>query len=255
MRPLLAAVRHQWTVVRRAPGEMAWVFLAPLYTVIFLAITDHAGRPDLAAYAVLGPAVMALVGTAVHTAGDLVDADRVEGRLDLLVAAPARFAVLVAGRTVAVIGLGAVTVVEAWLVAGLVFGTWVAVPHPGLFAATLALTVAATAGTATVMAGLFVLARSARTFQNSLSFPLFVLGGALVPVTVLPGWLQPVARLFYLSWATDLLRDATGAGPVSHAGARLAVVATLGAVAFGVGAVLLDRIVERVRVLGTLGHA
>ena len=255
MRTFLAALRHEWTVTLRMPGEMSWLFTAPLYTVIFMAITDHAGRHDLSAYAVLGPAVMSLIGTAIYTAGELIDRDRWDGVLELLISVPARFPVVVAGRTAAVMSVGAVSVGEAWLVAGLVFGVWVGIPHPWVFAGTLALTIAATAGIATVMAAVFVLARSARIFQNSLSYPLFVLGGVIVPVALLPGWLQPLSRVFYLSWASDLLRASTADSPVHHLWWHLGVTVLLAAAGVLAGAWLLERIVARVRVLGTLTYA
>src|SRR4029079_2495697 len=95
---------------------------------------------------------------------------------------------------------------EAVAITRLVFGIGVDVRHPWVFAATLVCTGLAMAGTASVMSGLFVLTRGARSYQTSLSAVFYVLGGAIVPVSVLPGWLRALARLVFLSWASDLLR-------------------------------------------------
>jgi ABC-2 type transport system permease protein len=232
-----------------------WLFLAPLYAVIFLAIVEHGGRSDLASYAVLGPAAMALTGMAIYSAGEFVERDRWDGVLELEVAAPASFPLVIVGRILAIVSIGVLTVSEAWLVAGLAFGRWVAVPHPWVFTVTLLLTVAATAGAGALMAAVFVLARSARIFQNSLSFPLYLLGGAVVPVGLLPDWLRLPARLIYLSWATDLLRDATGQAPVADLWMRYAVVAGLGIATFLFGCFQLGRVVRRVRMSGTVSYA
>jgi ABC-2 type transport system permease protein len=255
MRLLIAGVRYELAVVRAQPTELTWLFVAPLYTVIFLAIVTHAGRTDLSAYAVLGPSVMAIIGMAILSAGEFIDRDRWDGILELELAAPASFPVVLLGRIVAVVTVGLLAVGESWLVAGLGFGNWVAVDHPGIFVVTLLLTVAATAGTAVAMSAVFVLARSARIFQNSLSFPLFILGGAVVPVSYLPGWLTPVTRLVYLSWATDLLRDSTQSGPVDHLWWRWGAIVALGSVSFAVGVVLVGRVAQRLRTLGTVTYA
>jgi ABC-2 type transport system permease protein len=113
----------------------------------------------------------------------------------------------------------------------------------------------AIAGTATAMSAVFVLARTARTFQNTLSYPIFLLSGAFVPVDLLPGWLQPLSRLVFLSWGTDLLRDSISPQAVPSVAARLAVVLGLGAGAFIGGMAMLDKFLDRVRALGTLDHA
>ena len=62
--------------------------------------------------------------------------------------------------------------------------------HPLLFATGLLLTVLAMASWGSVLAPLYLLARSARTFQNSLSFPLYLLGGVLVQIDLYPAWVH-----------------------------------------------------------------
>lgn len=135
------------------------------------------------------------------------------------------------------------------------FGIMVPVVHPGVFVATLGATVLAMSGTAVVMAAVFVVSRSARNFQNALSYPLFLLGGVMVPAALLPEWLQPLSQAVFLSWSTDLLRDTLAAEPVPAVGARLTVVLLLGALGFVVGSLLLRWLVVRVRREGTVNYA
>ena len=135
------------------------------------------------------------------------------------------------------------------------FGVRVEVHHPELLAATLALTVLATSGAGVIMASVFVVARSVRNFQNALTYPVYVLAGVLVPVSLLPDWVEPFSRAIFLSWSADLLRDALQPAAVGSAGARLAAVAALGIANFAVGYAALTRMLRRVRASGTLGHA
>jgi ABC-2 type transport system permease protein len=255
MSALVAAFRFELAVLRRSPGDLMVLVNTPLLTVAFLAITRHAGRPDLDAYAVLAPAVMALWHMAVLVSGEIVDRDRWAGTLELLLATPTALAVVVLGRILAVTLFSLLSLAEAIVVARVGFGVTLTVHHPWLFVATLLVTAVATAGWATAMSGTFVLARSARTFQNAISYPFFLLGGAIVPVQLLPQRLQPLCRAVYLSWASDLLRASLRPDPVGWWPLRLAAVLGLGAAGFVAGHVLLRWIVDRVRATGTVTYA
>lgn len=254
MRLIRAGFAFEWSLLWRSRDSFLVLVNTPFLTLILLAITRNAGREDLAAYAVLAPALMALWSMALLVAGEIVDVDRSLGTLEGLVATPGSFTALTTGRIAAVTTVSLVGFAEAWLVA-LAFGELVVIHHPVVFAATVLVTALATAGTASVMAAVFVLARSARIFQNSLSYPFFVLGGVMVPLALLPEPVQWAGRVVYLSWSADLLRDAVAPGPVDAAAVRLLVVLGLGALGYAAGAWLLRRVLMRVRTLGTLTYA
>lgn len=242
-------------LLRRSFWQLNMLVSAPLFTLIFLAITRHAGRPDLASYAVLAPALIVLWRVALVIAGEIIDRDRANGALELLVAAPARFAGVVTGQIGAVVLLGLAGFGESWLAAWLGFGVLVPIRHPAAFLATLVATALAMAGTASMMSALFVLTRSARAFTNSLSYPFYILGGVMVPVSFLPGWLEPVSRVVFLSWSSDLLRDALSPRGVPDLLPRLGVVLLLGLAGYAAGLALQRRAVDRLRRTGAVGHA
>jgi ABC-2 type transport system permease protein len=254
LRTFTSALRFQMRTTHRDPDNLLPLVTAPIYTIIFLLIFQHADRGDLGSHAVLAPVLIAIWGMALYVSGEIVEQDRWMGTLELAVAAPASFALLLLGRIAAVTLYSLVAFAEAWLVA-LAFGVRVEVHHPGLFLAVLAVTAFATAGTALIMSVTFVLARSARTFQNSLTYPFYVLGGVIVPVALLPDWVQPLSWFVYLSWAADLLREAVTPEPVAAAGTRIAVIAGLGIIGYVIGQRLLVRALRRVRRTGTIGLA
>lgn len=86
-------------------------------------------------------------------------------------------------------------------------------------------------------------------------FPFYVLGGVLVPVAFLPGWLQPVSSVIFLSWSSDLLRSSLKEPDVDDFWVRLAVVVMLGAISFAIGRALLTHVLRRMRVNGELATA
>lgn len=255
MSALAAGARHQLATFRRSAGDLMALVTAPLFTLIFLTIATHAGRTDLAPYAVVAPGVIAMLVMALLVAGEVIDRERWGGTLELLLAAPVPLALVLLGRVVTVTAISLLGIVESFLVAYLGFGIAVAVPHPLLFGVTLAATAVAMAGTSVVFAAVFIWTRSARTFQNSLSYPLFLLGGAMVPVALLPEPLRPVSRAVFLSWATDLLRDCLQPAAVANVLPRLGAVLGLGAAGYAAGFLLLTWVVNRARATGRAGYA
>lgn len=227
----------------------------PLLTMVFVTLFLHAGRGELISYAVLAPGLMAMWSTALMSAGELISYERENGSLEGLLAAPASFAAVLYGRIAAVTTLALVGFLEAWLVGSLMVGSPIPVAHPWVCLAAMLVTVAAMTCWAGVMSSVFVLARSARIFQNSLSYPFFVLGGVLVPVSLLPVWVEVPARLVFLSWSSDLLRDAVTPGPVQDVLLRLAVIAVLGALGLILSMFLLHKTLRRVKNTGRLTHA
>jgi ABC-2 type transport system permease protein len=228
---------------------------APFFAVILLSITEHGGRGDLAPYALLAPAVMTSIGMAVMEAGETIFRDRAAGVLEALLTTPAPLAAVLLGRIWAITAVSLVGVAECWLVGAVGFGVVVTVAHPLVFAATLLSTAFGIAATGVLMASIFVVGRNVRSFQNSVTFPLYLLGGAMVPVALLPAGLEALSQVFFLSWATDLLRDSLAPAPVDAFGWRLAAVLGLGAATAAAGFWIMRRLVRRVRHKGTVGFA
>lgn len=252
LRGILAGVRFQLAVCRRFPETLLPLLTAPLYTVIFFMILWHGGRSDLSGYALIAPAFIALWWYALFQGGLVVQMDRWAQTIELQVAAPTSYAAVVFGRILAVTLIGQPSFVEVWLVGRYLLGAPVTIHHPGLLLATIVVTALAMAATALLLAGLAVLMRNAWTLTNSISYPLYVLGGILVPVALLPGWLQPLSKGVFLSWSADLLRACLAPDPVPRAAFRVGMVVALGVAGFAVAALLLRLILRRVRFTGEL---
>jgi len=250
-----AAVRFQAQSLRRSPEYLMSLVTIPALTIAFLAIVRNSGRDDLVPYAVLGAALMTVWATALYVCGELIESERYGGTLEGLLAAPAPFSVLIIARISLVTVVSFLGLAESGLIAWLLFGVTIPVPHPGLLLLTLLCTAFAMVGTSSIMSALFVLARSARIFQNSLSYPFYLLGGLVVPVALLPGWLQPVSRVIFLSWTADLLRDCLRVESPADAVPRLAVIVGLGVLAFAAGLTMSRAILRRIRQNGSVGYA
>jgi ABC-2 type transport system permease protein len=176
-RTVLAACRLQYAESRRQPAHLLALATTPLFTAMFLSITLHAGSRQAVVYAVIAPGLINLWFLSLDLGGEIVSRERWQGTLELLFATPASLAAVVFGRVLAVAGLAGLTFVEALLVARLGFGVSLQIYHGGLLAGTVVVTLFAMAGTATALAGLLVLSREVLLFQNSLTYPFYILGG------------------------------------------------------------------------------
>ena len=134
LRALAAAFRVQLHVMRGDATQVQVLVLVPLFTIIFLEIVREAGRHDLTSYAVMAPVLIAMWGLSLSSAGEVIEDDRWQGTLELAVASPTPFALVVLGRVVAVTSVAMFAFVEVWIVAWLVFGVVVDVHHPLAFA-------------------------------------------------------------------------------------------------------------------------
>jgi ABC-2 type transport system permease protein len=245
--------RFQLALLRRTPQQLIALAAAPVTALVLVAIVDSAGRRDLSTAAIIAPGLMTMWTMTLFSAGEALEVERQAGTLEPLLATPAPLFGLVLGRVVVTSAVGAVGFVECWLVGWALVGTPAVPERLAFFALGLVLTTLAMAAWGSVLAPLYLLARSARTFQNSLSFPLFLLGGVLVPIDLYPKWAQPVCRLVFLTWSAEVLRDGAGVRPASAWAVPLLVVT--GSAGLAVGAWMTGRLVLVGRRDGRLGHA
>ncbi|WP_433235428.1 ABC transporter permease [Actinomadura nitritigenes] len=245
------AVRLQAALSRRSPEHALVLLIAPMQTTTMLTLTLTAHRADVVANAVLAPGLIGLWVASLDYAGRIVTEDRWAGRFPALVAAPVPFGLVVAGRVATVVLVGSAAFAESWLVAALGFGRRLTVAEPGTFAVAAAVTCLATIGTATLLSAVFVVSRARDVLQNSLGYPFYILGGILVPVAALPGWLHPFSRVVFLSWSADLLRGAVHGDTDGWPRAVLAVLG-LSAASMAAGLWLTRRYVDRMRREGTV---
>ncbi|GEL98365.1 ABC transporter permease [Cellulomonas terrae] len=252
LRVYLAAARLAAEQLRREPD--AWMVLAttPLQSLAIVTILQHTGRDDLVGIAIVGPGLMALVQVALFDAAEQLTVDRSRGVLEPLAATPAPLVALDLGRSTVVLLVALLGTVESLAVVHLATGGQSSVHHPAEAFLVLVATVWATAGFVLPCTALLLMTRATRALQNAIPWPLALVSGVLVPVALLPVWLQPVSPFLYLTHSAELLRATTRPEPVSDLWTGLAVILVSGAVALVAGVVSRDRVFARLRRTGGL---
>jgi ABC-2 type transport system permease protein len=251
----LAGFRLELRIIRSHPDALMPLFTAPLFAIIFMAIVRQSGRHDLEPDALMAPVLMTLLWVALQHAGTLMAGDRWQALLEPAVAAPTSLATVLFGRVLSLMCFGLLSFFEVWIVGRLVFGVSIPFEHPLVLVATLVCTALSMAGLAVAFSALLVMTRNAYTFTNSASFPLYLLGGVFVPVAILPGWIQPVSSVLFVSWSSDLLRASLREAPVEDFWSRLGMVVFLGAASFAIGRTILHFVLRKMRANGELSLA
>lgn len=252
-RVALAAVRVQARLTRHNVEDLMPLFTIPLLSLISLAILAHSGRAEFAGYALVASLLMTMGQMGFFVGSEIVAQERQGQTLELMVASPAPYFVVIALRIFVLSMLGLLAFAETWLMARCFFGFEIAVYHPGVLMAAVLATTFAVNGTALLAAAFFCLARNTRTFQHAMNGPLYLLGGVLVPVTYLPPWLQPASRGVFFYWSADLMRACLLRPAPSQVLLHLVIIFSLGASMWVAGALVLRRVLDHLRREGTVG--
>lgn len=251
---VLRLVGVTWWLQLKMRGRSAFDGLLslvwPLFfaTTIFLMYGPTAGAPALASAAV-GASVMGIRSATSTTASFALQLERRQGTLELLVAAPAPFPLLILPLTLAMATIGAYSMVATLLWGRFVFGIAVPVAHPVTFVVAIAVTVLGIGVLGFLISVSTVRYRAAWALGSALELPVWLICGFLVPLDQLPGWLLPVAWLLAPTWGMAGIRAAvegTDATGDLLAGAGLAAAYVI------IGSLVAGRLVRSARAHATL---
>jgi ABC-2 type transport system permease protein len=229
------------------------IIVMPLQVLPAMAVFAASHRIDLAGYALTAALLFTVGQTCFAVCSEIVSNDRRDQRLELLVATPVNYAVVLGARALVLSFLSLTGFLEAWLLTCLVFGIAVVVHHPAILIAAFVATAIAGAGTSILTAALFSLARNTRTIQNAVNGPFYLLSGILVPVAFLPAWLQIFSPVFFFYWSAGLVRDALAPAALLNVGLRITMLIGLGVIGAAIGTLVLGRMLDHLRQEGRLG--
>ena len=217
-----------------------FLLVAAIQPVIFASIAFFmfraGGREESLLYAALGAGLMGIWSATLFGSGGAIQWQRWEGTLEVMIGAPAPFVLVLVPMTVATSTVGVYSVAATLLWGRLFFDMPLDLVHPVLFAVALPLTVVCLGLLGLVLATSFILYRSANALSNLLEYPVWLVTGLLVPVSLLPGWIEPIGWFLAPTWGIRALREAAlGGDPLMEIGMTVA----LGVAYLAVGSALL----------------
>lgn len=204
---------------------------------------------DALVYAALGAAVMGIWSSTSVSASYVLQRERSQGTLELLVTAPVHPTVSLLPVTLAMSTLGLSSMVATLVWGRVLFDIEITVASPFLFVLAVLVTVASVGMLGFLLAVSAVRYRTAWALGAALEVPVWLVCGFLVPLSVLPDWVRPVSWLLAPTWGMQAVREAAAGGsPV----VELAVCAALGVGYLAVGTVVAEAVLRSARRHATL---
>jgi ABC-2 type transport system permease protein len=250
LRLLAVASYLQFKMIMRSPFDGIGNVLYPLFFATAALLVFRAGAsPRTLIYAALGAGVMGMWSAVSTSAGSAMQRERWWGTLELLVAAPRHFSLVMLPATLGLATVGVYNLAATLLWGRFVFGIPLTVTHPLLFAFSIVGTVLAFGGLGLLFAVSFVRFRAAWVLGNFFEYPVWLICGFLVPLALLPGWVGPISWVLAPTWGMSAIREsALGGTPLPD----LLLCLGLGLAYVGLAVLVTNRVLYDARGRGTL---
>lgn len=253
---LRLAVQSAWVDFQEV-AVSGFLLFAAVWQPFFIGVTTmymlrHRADFD-PMYVIVGTALSGIWSTLLFAGSGKIGHERWAGTLELLVASPASFFVVIGGRLAGTTVFSLLSLLLAYGIGALLFGYPITIAEPGWFAFSLCLAVVALWATGMVFAPLAILWRSVGRFLLGLEYPIFALSGFLFPVLLLPGWVVPISNVLPPYWAAVAMHGAASGelNTTDLLRAWFFLLLTGGALLF-IAHRLFDEVLTRARRAGTL---
>ncbi len=167
---------------------------------------------DAAMFVVVGSGLTGLWSSLLFISGNSINAERWSGTLESLVAIPTPFEVIVIGKNFANVAQSLLSMVLGYFVAAFLFGYSLEIQQPLMFTISVFISVIAFVCFGLIIAPIFVMNPGVRAWQNAMEWPVYVFGGFLFPIALLPGWTTPISYILPPYWAAVALHGTSTAG-------------------------------------------
>ncbi len=199
----------------RGNFEIATAMIVPIVqATMAVYLLRAADSPHRMIEAAVGAGLMGVWSTVLFGSGGAIQRLRWMGTLEMLIIAPRNPAVTVLPITIATGLTGAYTMIATLGWGWAIYGIKPEFAHPWLFALALPACILGLGMFGLLMASTFVVMRNANALCNTLEYPIWLLSGMLVPITVLPGWTGPVAAILPTTWGARGVHAAVSGGAV-----------------------------------------
>jgi ABC-type polysaccharide/polyol phosphate export permease len=234
-------------------NSMFFMLVAVIQPVIFASIAFFmyrtGSREGTLLYVALGAGLMGIWSSTLFGSGGAIQWQRWQGTLEILIAAPAPFLLVLLPLTLATASIGLYSIVATLVWGRIFFGVPLEFAHPFQLVVALPVTVLSLGMLGLLLASTFVLYRQATAFSNLLEYPIWLVTGLLVPLSLLPGWVSWIAWTLAPTWGVRAIRHAALGG---SAWGEIGMCAVLGLVYLALGALCMRNFERLARQRATL---
>lgn len=212
-------LRVVWTVFCLHLKQMATdnfvlfpVIVQPLI-VALLAIYMLRGTPGFQGiYAIVGSALAGLWSGTIYVSCRGLETERWAGTLEAIIGSPTHVAVIIMSKALATVTLSLGSMLLSYPLAAIFFGYRLTIAEPFAFAVSLLLTVVALVSLGLLIAPIISMNPGSFIWANAVEFPVYMAGGFLFPVLMLPAWTRPLSYALAPYWAARALHTTSSGG-------------------------------------------
>lgn len=169
-----------------------------------------------AIYVIVGSAMTGLWSGTLFFSSFNISFERWTGNLENIVGSPTHLATVILGKSLANTTVSVSSMFLGYFVAVLLFGFQITIAQPLYFIISMILAIVAMLSFSMVIAPFMAVNLGARVWVNALEFPMFILGGFLFPILLLPGWTTPISYALSPYWAAQALHaSSSGQAPIN----------------------------------------
>jgi ABC-2 type transport system permease protein len=207
-----------------------------------------------AIYVIVGSAMTGLWSGTLFFSSFNIEFERWTGNLENIVGSPTHLATVIVGKTLANTTMSLSSMIFGYSLAALIFGYQLTIAHPLLFVVSLLLTVLALISFGLVIAPFMSVNLGANTWVNALEFPMYIVGGFLFPIILLPAWTTPISYVVSPYWAARALHATSSGGvPLSDVFLSWGLLIGFSVVYWFISAWLFRLLLRRAKEEATLG--
>ena len=222
----------------------------PLFFATIAFFMFRTGRSEATLlYASLGASVMGIWSATSVAASSALQRERWQGTLELLVATPPHFSLVLLPITIAMSTVGIYSMLATLVWGRLLFGIPIEVVHPLLFALAVPATILSIGMLGFLLSVTVVRYRTAWALGNALEYPVWLVCGFLVPLSLFPDWVRPISWALAPTWGVRATREAALGGSALP---DVAACVALGAGYALVGVLLVQTVLRSARRRATL---
>ena len=163
-------------------------------------------------YASLGAGMMGIWSSVLFGSGGLIQWQRWQGTLEYVIGVPPRLIEVVLPMTVATASIGLYAIASTLLWGRIIFGLPLDFIHPAWFVVALITSIVSLGLLGLVLSSTFVLMRNANSLSNLLEYPVWLVTGLLISLSLLPGWTRPISYALAPTWGIKAIREAALGG-------------------------------------------
>lgn len=195
-----------------------------IFATIAFFLFRAGAREESLLYVSLGAGLMGIWSITLFASGGMLRWQRNVGTLELVVAAPPPLLLVLGPMSLGIGAIGLYSVAATLFWGWAFFDVPLTIEHPLLFALALPATVVALGSFGLVLAASFIHYRHTNALGNLLEYPVWLVSGLLVPLSLLPAWATPVAWAIAPTWGVRAVREAAlGGDPLFPIAACLAL--------------------------------